>query len=508
MPIGFDSIPGNIVAPIISFEINSGGQFESQSRLVLLGHKNVGAALAADTLTPVQTLREAIALAGKGSMLAEMFRVARANAPAQEIWLGAVTETGAAETRTVTVTGVPAAGGVGTIQIAGEVLQVEIAAGDAAADVAAALVAAINSYQNRLTLAALPFTAAVGGVGSEHIVTLTARHKGTIFNTVDVWVPTTVAGNGFAGNMTIAVAVAGTGTPDLSAVLADYGDDAFDWTITPFSDATNIGRYETLMNDVSGRWAWNRQSYGHVFTVMTDTTAALTSFGLGKDTRHLSVIPQFTGGENGSPPWTFLTGVVSRTIPWLSDGASGNVSRNQTGLVVEGVLAPRQRSLWPTDYATRDALLTSGISTFGVNANGDVTVDKIITMQRTDGAGNVDTTFRDIQTIGQLMYALRRFRARLSAEHGQKAIADSNPGDLLAITTVKDIANTMIATAAGMPGVLEDLRGFAERIEVRRNGDNPNRVDIFAPLDVVNPLDIIAANATIYKQYPATSAAA
>ena len=129
-------------------------------------------------------------------------------------------------------------------------------------------------------------------------------------------------------------------------------------------------------------------------------------------------------------------------------------------------------------------------------------------MQRTDGAGNVDTTFRDIQTIGQLMYALRRFRARLQAEHGQKAIADSNPGDLLAVTTAKDIANTMVATAAAMPGVLENIRDFAARLEVRRNADNPNRVDIYAPLDVINPLDVIAANATVYKQDPATSVAA
>lgn len=504
MAVGFNSIPGNIVAPIIAFEVNSGGQFESQSQLVLIGHANAGAALALDTLTPVQTLQEAIALTGKGSMLAEMFRVARANAPAQEIWIGAVADTGTAEVRTVTVDSVPAAGGVGTIQIAGEVLQVEISAGDAVADVATALAAAVNGYQDRLTLAGLPFTA-TAALG---VVTLTARHKGAIFGTVDISVPTTIAGNAFAGTVTIAVGTLGAGTPDLSGILAEYGDDAFDWTVSPFADEANVDRYETLMNDVSGRWAWSRQSYGHVFTVMTDTTSALTTFGLSKDTRHLSVIPQIASGENATPAWLFLTGEVSRVVPWLSDGATGNVSRNQTGLVVQQVKAPRKRSTWLNDYASRDALLTSGISTFGVNANGDVTVDKIVTMQRTDGAGNVDTTFRDIQTIGQLMYALRRFRARLQAEHGRKAIADSNPGDLLAVTTAKDIANTMVATAAAMPGVLENIRDFAARLEVRRNADNPNRVDIYAPLDVINPLDVIAANATVYKQHPATSVAA
>lgn len=498
MAIGFNSIPGNIVAPIISFEVNSGGQFESQSRLVLLGHKTTAGSLALDTLTPVQTMREAVSLCGKGSMLAEKFRASRANAQAQEIWVGASAEVGTAEVRTITVASVPASGGVGVLQIAGRIIQVEIGAGDSASDVAAGLAAAINGFQDWLTLAALPFTATAASA----VVTVTARHKGEIFGTVDIHAPTTIASNAFAGTaLTIAVVTPGVGTPDTSAILAQYGDDAFDWTVSPWSDDVNFGRYDTLMNDVSGRWAWNRQAYGHVFTAKTASTSAMTTFGLTKDTRHVSVIPQITGAGNGTPVWEFLAAEVARQVPWLSDGSTGNVSRNQAGLDVQQVLAPRDRSLWLNDFATRDAFLTSGISTWKVRPDGVVAIDKTVTMSRTDGAGNVDTTFRDIQKIGQVMYALRRFRARLQSEHGQKAIANTNPGDLLAITTVKDIKATVIATAAEMPGVLDNIAEFADRLEVRRNADNPNRVDIYAPLDMLNPLDVIAANATIYSEY-------
>lgn len=505
MAIGFNTIPGNIVAPIISFEVNSGGQFESQSRLVLIGHKTSAGSLALDTLAPVQTMREAVSLCGKGSMLAEMFRVARANAPAQEIWVGAATEVGTAEIRTITVASVLAGGGVGVLQIAGRTLQVAYAAGESVGDVAAALNAAINGFQDPLTLAALPYTSSVSGA----VVTLTARHKGAIFGTVDIHAPTTVAANAFAGAaLTYATPTAGAGVPDLSAILAQYADDPFDWTVSPFSDDTNFGRYLTLMNDISGRWAWNRQAYGHVFTAKTATTSEMTTFGLTKDTRHVSTIPQIASGGNADTPWEFVAMEVARQVPWLSDGATGNVSRNQTGLEVIGATAPRDRSLWLNDYATRDAFLTSGISTWKVRADGAVVIDKTVTMSRTDGAGNVDTTFRDIQKIGQVMYALRRFRARLQSEHGQKAIANSNPGDLLAVTTVADIKATMVATASEMPGVLDNIAEFADRLEVRRNADNPNRVDIFAPLDMLNPLDVIAANATIYSEYRALTVAA
>ncbi|MEP9397945.1 hypothetical protein [Mesorhizobium sp. KR2-14] len=49
--------------------------------------------------------------------------------------------------------------------------------------------------------------------------------------------------------------------------------------------------------------------------------------------------------------------------------------------------------------------------------------------------------------------------------------------------------------------MLENAVRAAELIEVKRNADNPNRVDIYAPIDVVNPLDVIAANAVIYSQF-------
>lgn len=500
--IGFNSIPGNIRAPIIAFEINSGGQFESVSRLLLVGHKNAGAAAADNVPFRCNNINEAITLTGKGSMLAEMLIAARRNAQAQDIWLLPVPATGTAEVRTLTIGTVPAAGGVGVVEIAGEQIALTIAAGSSASTVATALAAAVNAYQNELTKAALPFTASA----ATNVVTLTARHAGTIFGDVDIYVPTNPATNVFLSALTLATTTAGTGDPNLAAGLAALGDDPFDWIVSPFADATNMGRYQTLLSDVSGRWAWNRQSYGHVFTTEIDTTANLTTLGLGYDTRHVTLLPRLASGGNGTPPWIWAAAMVGRIVAWLSDGDSGNVSRNQTGLVVEGVQAPRDRTRWINDFATRDAFIGSGLSTFGVRADGAVTIDKIVTMQRTDGAGNVDTTFRDIQKIGQLVYALRKFRARLQAEHGQKAIANDNPGNLLAVTTTKDIAATVAAVYQSMPGVTENAQEFARRLTVVRNSDNPNRVDIFAPLDMVNPLDILAANATIYSQYPAAAA--
>lgn len=492
----FNTIPGNLIAPIITFEVNSGGQFENRSRLLLIGHKNSGAVLDDAVPTPCPSIAEARRLAGAGSMLDDMVRMARANAPAQEIWIMAVAETGSAGTRTITVDSVPSAGAA-AIEIAGETVSVTVAAGDTVAAVASALAGAINAYFNRLNGASLPYTAAAAAA----VVTLTPRHAGAIMNGIDIHVPTLDGTNVLSGKVTLAAPTAGAGNPDLTSGLAALGDDEFDWIVSPFADATNIGRYTALLSDVSGRWAWSRQIYGHVFYPLSDTIANLTSHALARDNRHLTVLPIIASSQAPQPVWQWAAGIVARIAPWLSDGANGNVSRNQTGLVVEGLAPPRDRGGW-LDYATREAFLGSGLSTWKVNTGGDVVVDKVITTSRTFN-DVPDSTFRDIQKIGQLVYALRRFRTDLTVQHGQRAIADDNPGNLESISTVADIKATFMHSYERMQltGVLENAVQASERIEVRRDADNPNRVNIYAPIDMVNPLDIIAANAVVYSQF-------
>ncbi|MER2606244.1 MAG: hypothetical protein ABTQ29_10460, partial [Siculibacillus sp.] len=107
--IPLNRIPGGLVGPIFAFEINSGGAFEAESRLVLLGHKTSAGSLTNGEPVYVASQEAADALAGPTSMLRDMYRRARANAPAEPIWMVGVPETGTAATWTVTVSSPPAA---------------------------------------------------------------------------------------------------------------------------------------------------------------------------------------------------------------------------------------------------------------------------------------------------------------------------------------------------------------------------------------------------------------
>ena len=500
MSVSFNSIAPGIVAPIFAFEVNSGGQFESESRILLVGHKTTAGTMAADAPVYAASQEAVDQLAGSHSILRDMYRRARANAPAAEIWIAAAPATGTAAQWTLTVGTIPAAGGVGTLRIAGEPIVLSVAAGATSAQVATDLAAAISGYFDGLTRATLPFASATS---ASAVVTLTAAHAGEIFADLDLWIDTTVAGNLFtASNLTIAASVAGSGTPNLAAVLAALADDPFDTIVSPFADATNLGRYAATLSDTAGRWAWSRQVYGHAWTVKTDTAANLVTAGLAlTDDRHLTMLARIASSGDATPAWGWLAAYAARQAVWLHDGANGGVSRNMTGLALELVAPPRDRSKWPA-YDNRDAFLRSRLSTWRVES-GRVVVDKAVTAYKYNALGQPDTVFRDVQALYQLMYALRFFRARLAYEHGQKALADENPLGAGSISTPSDIKATFVHAyeALVMRGVLENADGFAAGLVVARNADNADRVDVKAPLDRVNPLDVIAANATLYAQF-------
>jgi phage tail sheath gpL-like len=175
-------------------------------------------------------------------------------------------------------------------------------------------------------------------------------------------------------------------------------------------------------------------------------------------------------------------------------------------LALEDIRPPRDRTLWP-NYAVRNTLLGWGMSPWKVDGTGKVVIDKCITMQRTNAAGQPDTVFRDIQAIAQVMHGLRFMRAGLSYKHANKAVADANPSNLPTISTPDDIKADIVALYGNLVdrGLFENKAEFARRVKVERDASNPARVNISMDLDRVNPLDILAANATIYAQYPAAA---
>jgi len=496
----FNNIPGNIRVPFFYAEFQPGGTpYAQNARLLLIGQKLSGGSATAEQPVLVRD-GSAHELFGLDSMLARMCETARRNAPVQEIWALPLADAGAG----VAATGKISVGAPSltyaqplSVYISGRRVRIPVLTSDARATIASNLVAAINAERG------LAVTAAVNGTNS-YEVDLTARHKGTLGNKVEIE-KGQIAEDGPLGQtgsqcvLTITAMASGAGDPEIDAALVNLGDDEFDWIAMPYADATNIGHMSDVMNDVSGRWSWAKQIYGHCVCVATDTVGNLSTLGSGLNDQHLSIFP---ARKFLSPPEETAAALGAIVAVHLQGpGASAELSRPLQTLVLDGIKGPRLISDRLT-LSDRQTLYYDGISGYHVRRDGQVAIDRIVTTYQSNAWGDPDWTYLDVETMAQAMYGIRYLRTKVTSTHGRKALADTNPGGNPGIVTATDIRLTLIHGYQDLValGVFEGPDLFARDIVVERDLVDANRINASLPLDHVNQLRILAAAAVNHMQ--------
>ncbi|WP_022722946.1 phage tail sheath subtilisin-like domain-containing protein [Rhodopseudomonas sp. B29] len=496
--VAFNNIPGNVLVPFWYAEINSGGTpFQADPRAPLIGQKLAsGTAAVGQVIGPIQNEREADAFFGVGSMLSAMYRIAQRAAPFQPIWALPVAEpAGAYAAGSMTFTA-PGVTGAAILWALGRRIVFQVNAADDAATEAATAAAAINA-------ANLPYTAAVDGTTPAK-VNITSRHKGAMFNGQEMTFATDEANVLNASNVAVVALTGGSGSPDLAAPLANLGDQEFDFLASPYSDTSALNAVRDFLDDQSGRWSPYQQLYGHYFTAQFGTLSGLVTFGNGRNDRHVTVI----GGQRSpTPEWEIAASAAGMACAHL--GTAPEVSRPLQSLVLPGVLPPRDRSLW-WDTNDRQALYADGIAATKVRADGLVTIDRMVTTYQTADSGVPDSTFRDVETMFQLMYVARYFRTAVSNKHARQALADDNPFNLPQIATPKSVRDTLVHAYNDLValGVCENAGLFAQYLVVERDPLDANRLNAYLPVDVVNQLRVFAANITAFLQYGTPSGTA
>ena len=124
-------------------------------------------------------------------------------------------------------------------------LTVGVSAGDALADVAAAIQTAIAANTD------LPVTAAVDKSHNTKI-NITARHKGAFANDIDIR-HSHYDGEGLPDGLTLAISAlsGGAANPDITTVWAAIGDEHYNVVTMPYTDAANLTALESELAD---RW--------------------------------------------------------------------------------------------------------------------------------------------------------------------------------------------------------------------------------------------------------------
>lgn len=498
MPISFNNLPANVRVPFFYVEVDNSQAsfFQQQATALLIGQKLSGGTAALDTPLLITQVDQAKTLFGVGSMLARMVEKFKANNVFTEVWAVAVTDNGSgvAAEGTVTITGPSTSSGVLNLYIAGQRVQVLVAAGDTATEIGDAIEAAVNA------LTSLPVTAS----NTTGTVTMTARHVGEIGNDIDLRVnylgelggEQTPAGVG----VSIVPMASGAANPSLAAALAALGDKEFDTIVMPYTDTTSLDAMQTEMNDVTGRWAWSRQIYGHVFSAKKGTVGTLGTLGNSRNDQHMTII-----GFNDAPSPTYEWAAA-----WGAQAAlalSNDPARPLQTLPLLGILGPPLPSRFT--LTEQQTLLFDGIATWVVGPGGTVRMSRSITTYQKNVFGEPDPSYLDVETLATLARIIRTLKQAITQKFSRHKLANDGTrfGEGQAIVTPNIIRAELIARYSEMEflGLVENTTAFTAALIVERNVTDPNRVDVLFPPDLVNQLRIFALLAQFRLQFPTQS---
>lgn len=485
MTVPFKNIPANIRVPGFYAEVdpsqaNTGTI--NQRGLIVAQLLAAGTAAAGVPLLSQGPAADRAAF-GQGSMAALMVDAWRKNDNFGELWVLPLADDGAAvaATGSLAFTGTATAAGVVSAYIAGVRVQAAVTVGMTAAQVATALGAAIAAIND------LPATAVV----VSGAVNLTAKNKGPGGNEIDLRLnyfgtaggEATPAGLG----VTVTAMAAGATAPSLTTPFANLGDMPFDFIAFPYTDTTSLNAVKALLDDVTGRWSWDRQVYGGAFAAFRGTVGAITTFGTGRNDPHVSVM-----GFNDSPTPAWLWAASYAAAAAVSLRADPGLPFK--GIPLVGVLAPPIQSRFV--LTDRNTLLFDGISTFTVAIDGTVGIELAITTYQQNTFGQPDNSFLKVQTLYLLAFSLRFLATRITSKYARFKLADD--GTKFAsganIVTPSIIRADQIAAYRELEaqGIVQNGDAFKAALIVERNPQNRNRIDVLWPGDLINQLDIFA----------------
>ena len=391
--ITFDQIPSanEWQVPGTYVEVNpnytQSGLVAYPAKLLIIGQMVVSGAEAGTAAPngpiPLDSGAQARALFGLGTIAAQMADYFIQANPYLAVDIIGVPGAGGAVKATggVTIGGAATAAGTLALYLQGVRVPVPVNSGDAAATVASNALATINALAGE-DLADLCVTAAAGGAG---VVALTAIHGGTLGNTLDIRINYQAGESTPAGlTVTIAPMTGGATDPSIATALSMVATSFYSDIVMCWVDANNVALLEAALVT---RYNAMTKLDSHAYGVLDMTYGQALSNQATLNCQYRSVMAVQNAPQ---PAWMWAASLAGVASFSLADDPSLQL-RN---LALPGILAPAPGDRFPD--TERNLLLESGISTFKVEVDGTVVLEKVVTEYTTSAAGVPDTAYHDI----------------------------------------------------------------------------------------------------------------
>jgi phage tail sheath gpL-like len=501
MPISFANIPANIKVPLYWVEVDPSmaGLPTINLRALLVGIA-IGGTAPHDIPVPIGSQAQADAQFGEGSELARMFQAFFANNFANEVWGLPMTEpTGAAAaTGTITIDDAPTAAGTIHLYVAGTYIPVNVLTTDTTDVIATAIADAINADVT------LPVKAAVSAPGGSDI-DLTCVFKSVNGNEINVSMNYygTIGGQQTPVGLGITLPATGfltggTGTPVFTTAITNLGEEPFEYVAMPYTDSNSLFVWDQEYGFTDqGRWGWERELFGHVISAKRGTYADLLLFG---DTMN-SGVESIMGFEVASlsPAFEWTAAYTAKAQrAFINDPA-----RPLQALTLNEIKAAPIHQRF--DFVELNSLALNGIAIQKIGSDGQPMIAREQTTYQMNLYGQPDDAYELMTTLATLAKLLRNQKYAITSKFPRHKLADDGtkfgPGQ--AIVTPGIIKAELINQYQQdmYNGLVENLSAFKRNLLVERDPNDPNRVNVLYPPDLINQLRIFAVLAQFRLQY-------
>jgi phage tail sheath gpL-like len=504
MPISFANIPANIKVPLYWVELDPSmaGLPSINLRALMTGVMTSDGTATPDVPIPIGSQAQADAMFGPGSELSRMFQGYYSNNFANEVWALPMAEpTGTAATGEITITAPPTAAGTLWLYIAGSLVNaINIMTTDTVDDIGTAIADAINTaYANGDP--ALPVSAAAAA----GVVTLTSLFKGVNGNEITVSLnyygsvggQTTPVGLGITLPPT-GMLTGGVGTPDFTVGISNIQKQMFEYVAMPYTDSNSLFLWDQEYGFTdTGRWGWERQQFGHVFSAKRGIYSDFLTFGETLNSGVESIMAFEV--STPSPMFECAAAYAAKAQRALIN----DPARPLQTLALNNVKAcPLQDRF---DFPELNSLASTGLAIQEVGSDGQPMILREQTTYQLNLYGQSDDAYELVTTLATLAKLLRNQKQAVTSKFPRSKLADDGtkfgPGQ--AIVTPGIIKAELVSEYQldMWNGLVENLAAFIQNLIVERDPDDPNRVNVLYPPDLINQLRIFAVLAQFRLQY-------
>ena len=265
---------------------------------------------------------------------------------------------------------------------------------------------------------------------------------------------------------------------DPTTIFEHTKDTQYHVIINPFNEAEII---KVIDEELKSRFDPNRSIEGVSVSAVKGNIEEAFKFAADK-VNPFSVYMAISDSPTSEAEWAAALGAV------IARYGNDDSARPFHTLPLIGVLPPSPTGQF--NRADQDKLLGHNLSTFSVGADGEVTIQRLVTTSKDPSYSSVNT----LLTLSFLRFSIRTYFAR---KYPRVKLASDNaripPGALMMTPHLMKAELIALFRSWEDLGLVEDSDQFKSDLICERNAQDPTRIDVYLAPHLVGQLCTIGA---------------